>query len=63
MTPADFPRQDCSSYRELHARHWGMGFVHHSRAIFLSPNPNARFALYSKLPQLSNRDLGFRLEG
>ena len=33
-TPADFPLHDCTPYRWLRARRWGLGFVRHSRAIF-----------------------------
>jgi hypothetical protein len=33
-TPADFPLQDCSPYRELHVRRESLGFVHRSRASF-----------------------------
>jgi hypothetical protein len=41
-TPADFPLQDGTPYRELHVRRWGLGFVHHSRTSFCRavPNPN-----------------------
>jgi hypothetical protein len=33
-TPADFPLQDCSPDRELHARRGRLGFVNRSRASF-----------------------------
>jgi hypothetical protein len=36
-TPADFPLQDCSPYRGLHARHEHLGVVPRSRAIFCRP--------------------------
>jgi hypothetical protein len=39
-TPADFRLHDGSSYRGLHVRRWGLGFVHHSRTILYRPVPN-----------------------
>jgi hypothetical protein len=36
-TPADFLLHDGTSYRGLRVRHWGLGFVHRSRAIFCRP--------------------------
>jgi hypothetical protein len=38
--PAGFPIHDGTPYRELHVRRWGLGFVHHSRAILCRPVPN-----------------------
>jgi hypothetical protein len=32
-TPVDFPLHDGTSCRGLHARRWGLGFVHRSRTI------------------------------
>jgi hypothetical protein len=39
-TPADSPRHDCASYRELRVRRWGLGFVHHYRTLFCRAVPN-----------------------
>jgi hypothetical protein len=48
-TPADFPLQDCSPYRKLRVRGWGLGFVYHSRAILCRavPNPNITIRNFS----------------
>jgi hypothetical protein len=45
-TPADFSRHGGTPYRGLRVRRWGLGFVHHSRAIFCRavPNLTLRFA-------------------
>jgi hypothetical protein len=39
-TPADFPRHDCSPYRGLRVRRWGLGFFRRSRAFFCRAVPN-----------------------
>jgi hypothetical protein len=39
-TPADFPPHDGTPYRGLRVRRWGLGFVHHSRAVFCLAVPN-----------------------
>ena len=39
-TPAEFPLHGGTPYQGLHARRWGLGFVHHSRAIFCRAVPN-----------------------
>jgi hypothetical protein len=44
-TPADFPRDDGTPYRKLHVRRWGLGFVHHSRAILCRPVPYLTVAI------------------
>jgi hypothetical protein len=40
-TPADSPPQDCSPYRGLHVRRWGLGLVHHAMHFCAVPNPTA----------------------
>jgi hypothetical protein len=44
-TPADSPRHDCTPYRGLRARRWGLGFVHRSRTIFCRAVPNLRVTI------------------
>ena len=39
-TPADFPRPDCSAYRELHVCRESLVFVYRSRTSFCRPAPN-----------------------
>jgi hypothetical protein len=47
-TPADFPLHGATPYRGLRVRRWGLGFVHHSRAILCRavPNPSLLRRLY-----------------
>jgi hypothetical protein len=37
---ADFPLHGSTPYRGLRVRRWGLGFVHHSRAILCRPVRN-----------------------
>jgi multidrug resistance efflux pump len=39
-TPTDSPLHDGSPYWGLHARRWGLGFVHRSRTILCRAVPN-----------------------
>ena len=44
-TPADSPLHDGTPCRGLHARRWGLGFVHRSRAILCRPVPNPKVTI------------------
>jgi hypothetical protein len=35
-SPAGSPRHECSPYRGLRVRRWGLGLVHRSRALFIA---------------------------
>jgi hypothetical protein len=54
-TPADFPRQYCSTYRGLHVRHESLGFVPRSRTTFRRPVPNPNRPIRNRVLPVSWR--------
>jgi predicted nucleic acid-binding Zn ribbon protein len=62
-TPADSPPHDGTPYRGIRVRRWGLGFVHHSRAIPIAPcQPKSfRFATFASLYAASTASRRTRL--